>query len=75
MSLMKEMLNAGVHYGHQKKFWNPKMKEFIFGINHGIHIINLEKTIPLFRSSIKFANRIVSKGGKYYLLVPKDKQK
>ena len=64
MSLMQSMLKAGVHYGHQKKFWNPKMKEFIFGTNHGIHIINLEKTIPLFQNALNFTSKVVSKGGK-----------
>ncbi|WP_395946383.1 30S ribosomal protein S2 [Caedibacter taeniospiralis] len=64
MSLMKEMLQAGVHYGHQKRFWNPKMSEFIFGINHGIHIINLEKTVPLFQDAINFVGKSAAKNGK-----------
>ena len=64
MSLMKEMLQAGVHYGHQKKFWNPKMSDFIFGVNHGIHIINLEKTVPLFQDAINFVGKAASKNGK-----------
>ena len=64
MSLMKEMLKAGVHFGHQKRFWNPKMSEFIFGINHGIHIINLEKTVPLFQEAINFVSKSAAKNGK-----------
>lgn len=64
MPLMKEMLKAGVHYGHQKRYWNPRMKEFIFGVNHGIHIIDLEKTLPLFQKAIHFISKIASKNGK-----------
>ncbi|WP_119329330.1 30S ribosomal protein S2 [Cysteiniphilum halobium] len=64
MSLMKEMLQAGVHYGHQKRFWNPKMSEFIFGVNHGIHIVNLEKTVPLFQDAVNFVSKAASKNGK-----------
>ncbi|WP_116963522.1 30S ribosomal protein S2 [Fastidiosibacter lacustris] len=64
MSLMKEMLQAGVHYGHQKKFWNPKMNQYIFGINHGIHIINLEKTVPLFQDAVNFVSKSAAKNGK-----------
>ena len=45
---MREMLEAGVHFGHQTRFWNPKMAPFIFGHRNKIHIINLEKTLPLF---------------------------
>ncbi len=61
---MKDMLKAGVHYGHQKRFWNPKMESYIFGINHGIHIINLEKTVPLFEDAINFVGKTASKRGK-----------
>ena len=45
---MREMLEAGVHFGHQTRFWNPKMAPFIFGHRNKIHIINLEKTLPMF---------------------------
>ena len=45
MSLMREMLEAGVHFGHQTRYWNPKMAPFIFGHRNKIHIINLEKTV------------------------------
>jgi len=64
MSLMKDMLQAGVHFGHQKRFWNPKMSEFIFGINHGVHIINLEKTVPLFDDARNFISKTAAKKGK-----------
>jgi small subunit ribosomal protein S2 len=64
MSLMKEMLQAGVHFGHKKAFWTPQMNEFIFGINHGVHIINLEKTVPLFQDAVNFVGKTVANGGK-----------
>ena len=64
MSLMKDMLQAGVHFGHQKRFWNPKMSEFIFGINHGVHIINLEKSVPLFEDARNFISKTAAKKGK-----------
>ena len=64
MSLMKEMLQAGVHFGHKKAFLNPQMNEFIFGINHGVHIINLEKTVPLFQDAVNFVGKTVANGGK-----------
>ncbi len=64
MSLMKEMLQAGVHFGHKKAFCNPQMNEFIFGINHGIHIINLEKTVPLFQDAVNFVGKTVANCGK-----------
>ena len=64
MTLMKEMLTSGVHYGHKKRFWNPKMKEYIFGVNHGIHIINLEKSVPLFADAVNFIGKVAAKRGK-----------
>ncbi|MDE4994797.1 30S ribosomal protein S2, partial [Francisella tularensis subsp. holarctica] len=64
MSLMKEMLSDGVHFGHKKAFWNPQMKEYIFGITHGVHIINLEKTVPLFQDAVNFVGKNVANGGK-----------
>ena len=48
---MKELLEAGVHFGHQTRRWNPKMKEYIFGERNGIHIIDLQKTLKLFRAA------------------------
>jgi hypothetical protein len=51
---MREMLEAGVHFGHQTRFWNPKMAPFIFGHRNKIHIINLEKSLPMFQDAAKF---------------------
>lgn len=61
---MRQMLEAGVHFGHQTRFWNPKMAEYIFGARSKIHIINLEKTLPLFRDAIQCIEDIAAKGGK-----------
>jgi len=61
---MRQMLEAGVHFGHQKRFWNPKMAPYIFGIRHQIHIINLEHTLPLYRDAVNFLSGIVAKKGK-----------
>ncbi len=61
---MRDMLNAGVHYGHQTRYWNPKMKPFIFGARNGVHIINLEKTLPLFNEALAELTRISSNNGK-----------
>jgi small subunit ribosomal protein S2 len=60
---MREMLEAGVHFGHQTRFWNPKMAPYIFGHRNKIHIINLEKTVPLFEEATKFARQLAAKGG------------
>ena len=60
---MREMLEAGVHFGHQTRFWNPKMAPFIFGHRNKIHIINLEKTLPLFTEAMKFARSLAAKRG------------
>ena len=51
---MRELLEAGVHFGHQTRRWNPKMKQFIFGARNGIHIIDLQHTVKLFRRAYKF---------------------
>jgi len=60
---MRQMLEAGVHFGHQTRYWNPKMAPFIFGERSKIHIINLEKTLPLFNDSINFISRLAAKKG------------
>jgi small subunit ribosomal protein S2 len=57
------MLEAGVHFGHQTRFWNPKMAEFIFGERNKIHIINLEKTVPLYEVATQFVRKLVADGG------------
>ena len=61
---MRQMLEAGVHFGHQTRFWHPKMAPYIFGDRNKIHIINLEKTLPLFREGMDFIGRIVARRGK-----------
>jgi small subunit ribosomal protein S2 len=60
---MREMLEAGVHFGHQTRFWNPKMAPYIFGHRNKIHIINLEKTVPLFQEATKFARQLAGRRG------------
>jgi len=60
---MRQMLEAGVHFGHQTRFWNPKMEPFIFGERNKIHIINLEKTQPLFADATAFIRQVVADGG------------
>ena len=60
---MREMLEAGVHFGHQTRFWNPKMAPFIFGHRNKIHIINLEKTMGLYQEAMKFIRQTASKRG------------
>ena len=60
---MREMLEAGVHFGHQTRFWNPKMAPFIYGHRNKIHIINLEKTLPAFENALKFVRQLSSKRG------------
>lgn len=60
---MKQLLEAGVHFGHQTKRWNPKMKKYIFGARNGIYIIDLQKSLPLFRKAYKKVVEIVADGG------------
>ena len=60
---MREMLEAGVHFGHQTRFWNPKMAPYIYGHRNKIHIINLEKTQPLFEDAMKFVRQLASRRG------------
>ncbi len=59
---MKELLEAGVHFGHQTKRWNPKMKEYIFGERNGIYIIDLQKTLKLFKEAMRFVGDMASQG-------------
>ena len=61
---MRQMLEAGVHFGHQTRFWNPKMAPFIFGERNRIHIINLEKTLPLYVEAADFVKQLVADGGR-----------
>ncbi|MCK8516372.1 30S ribosomal protein S2 [Methylonatrum kenyense] len=61
---MREMLEAGVHFGHQTRYWNPKMAPYIFGERNKIHIINLEKTLPLYQEALNFMGKMVANGGR-----------
>ena len=61
---MRQMLEAGVHFGHQTRYWNPKMAPYIFGERNKIHIINLERTLPLYLEATKFVRKVVADGGK-----------
>ena len=65
---MREMLEAGVHFGHQTRFWNPKMAPFIYGHRNKIHIINLEKTQPMFEAALKFVRQLASKRGSILMI-------
>ena len=60
---MRDMLEAGVHFGHQTRFWNPKMAPFIFGDRNRIHIINLEKSLPLYLDAVNFCGRMAANNG------------
>jgi small subunit ribosomal protein S2 len=60
---MRQMLEAGVHFGHQTRYWNPKMAPYIFGERGKIHIVNLEKTLPLFNDAMNFISSLVANGG------------
>jgi small subunit ribosomal protein S2 len=61
---LRGLLEAGIHFGHQTRFWNPKMEPFIFGARNKVHIINLEKTLPLFKEALSFITRITARKGK-----------
>lgn len=61
---MRQMLEAGVHFGHQTRYWNPKMGPYIFGARNNIHIINLEHTVPMFHKAANFISSLAANGGK-----------
>lgn len=61
---MRQMLEAGVHFGHQTRYWNPKMAPYIFGDRNKIHIINLEQTLPMFNDAMNFVGKMAGRGGK-----------
>ncbi|HUH88799.1 MAG TPA: 30S ribosomal protein S2 [Pusillimonas sp.] len=63
MSLMREMLEAGVHFGHQTRYWNPKMAPYIFGHRNKIHIINLEQTVGKYLEAAKYMRQVTARGG------------
>ena len=60
---MRQMLEAGVHFGHQTRYWNPKMAEYIFGQRNKIHIVNLEKTMQLYQDAMKFIRQLAANKG------------
>src|SRR5262244_4494917 len=62
---MKQLLEAGVHFGHQTSRWNPKMKPYIFGARNGIHIIDLQQTVGMLRETCKFVRDLASQGGQF----------
>ncbi|HLU79811.1 MAG TPA: 30S ribosomal protein S2, partial [Burkholderiaceae bacterium] len=64
MSLMREMLEAGVHFGHQTRYWNPKMAPYIFGQRNKIHIVNLEKSVVKYLEAQKYLRQLAARGGK-----------
>ena len=70
---MKDLLEAGVHFGHQTKRWNPKMKPYIFGARNGIYIIDLQKTVRMFKTAYDFIRDTVA-GGQSVLFVGTKKQ-
>ncbi len=57
---MRDMLKAGVHFGHQTRYWNPKMGKYIFGSRNKIHIVNLEKTLPMFNEALAFVEKLAA---------------
>ncbi|WP_289281617.1 MULTISPECIES: 30S ribosomal protein S2 [unclassified Methylophaga] len=61
---MRQMLEAGVHFGHQTRYWNPKMGPYIFGKRNNIHIINLEHSLPMFNDALNFVSKLASKKGR-----------
>ena len=61
---MRQLLDAGIHFGHQSHRWNPKMKPYLFGVRNGIHIIDLQQTVPLLHKALVFLNEIASNSGK-----------
>jgi small subunit ribosomal protein S2 len=67
---MREMLEAGVHFGHQTRYWNPRMAPYIFGHRNKIHIVNLEKTLAMYQDAIKFVRQIATNKGTSCLWAP-----
>ena len=64
MFTMRQLLEAGVHFGHHTRRWNPKMKPYLFGVRNGVHIIDLTKTVPLLEQALQQARQVVSNGGR-----------
>ena len=61
---MRQLLEAGVHFGHHTRRWNPKMSPYIYGVRNGIHIIDLEQTVPLLRQGLEAIRDVVAGGGR-----------
>jgi len=70
---MKQLLEAGVHFGHQTHKWNPKMKKYIFIKRNGIHIIDLKQTVDSINEAYQFLKELPEKANRFYLLEPKNK--
>ena len=68
---MKQLLQAGVHFGHQTTHWNPKMKKYIYGARNGIHIVDLQKTLKKFREAEEFIRKITAAGKKILFVATK----
>ena len=73
MVTMKDLLECGVHFGHQTRRWNPKMKKYIFGVRKNIYIIDLQKTLRYFRNTYQIVVMLLLKGKLFFLLVLKNK--
>jgi small subunit ribosomal protein S2 len=65
---MRDLLQAGAHFGHQARYWNPKMDKYIFGVRNKIHIINLEQTVPAFNESLNFVKKLAANNNKILLV-------
>ena len=61
---LEQMLQAGVHFGHQTKYWNPKMEQFIFGARNKTHILDLQQTMPMFQQALQALSDVTSRGGR-----------
>ena len=67
---MREMLEAGVHFGHQARYWNPKMAPYLFGQRNKIHIINLEQSLPMYVEAVNFLSKLAAKKARSCLSEP-----
>ena len=68
---VEDMLQAGVHFGHQTKYWNPKMKPYIFGVRNKTHIINLDSSVELFKNALSFVETVAQKNNKILFVATK----
>ena len=68
---MRQLLDAGIHFGHQSHRWNPKMEPYLFGIRNGIHIIDLQQTVPLLHNALVFLHEIANNNGKILFVATK----